>query len=244
MLRSPERHSEVLGWVWISVCQLVCTSIIRVKIQETPGHGDTPYYSVWSVTDPYTHRTHTDSCTVSQQANELPQTLWFWSLFSDKCLKWRTLPFQMDAVDKRYPDSWVCLMNPDSTQDRYTQNVVLLDMSVKLQCRPYCCKYSCIICIACLLCHHIAVCVQCNNPICCILSSLYILRLQVWCTWTKAEFALWCSEKRQADSWRQTERAGRENQTAAGETRSLAGTSSFSLCLSLLFSVLCTSGQK
>ncbi|XP_078106743.1 ATPase MORC2 [Sander vitreus] len=36
----------------------------------------------------------------------------------DKCLKWRTLPFQMDAVDKRYPDSWVCLMNPDSTQDR------------------------------------------------------------------------------------------------------------------------------
>uniref|UniRef100_A0A673IA60 MORC family CW-type zinc finger protein 2A-like n=1 Tax=Sinocyclocheilus rhinocerous TaxID=307959 RepID=A0A673IA60_9TELE len=36
----------------------------------------------------------------------------------DKCLKWRTLPFQMDAVDKRYPDSWVCLMNPDGTQDR------------------------------------------------------------------------------------------------------------------------------
>ncbi|XP_054467430.1 ATPase MORC2 isoform X1 [Anoplopoma fimbria] len=36
----------------------------------------------------------------------------------DKCLKWRTLPFQMDAVDKRYPDSWVCLMNPDSSQDR------------------------------------------------------------------------------------------------------------------------------
>lgn len=26
----------------------------------------------------------------------------------------------MDAVDKRYPDSWVCLMNPDSKQDRYT----------------------------------------------------------------------------------------------------------------------------
>uniref|UniRef100_A0A8C2EXN3 MORC family CW-type zinc finger 2 n=1 Tax=Cyprinus carpio TaxID=7962 RepID=A0A8C2EXN3_CYPCA len=36
----------------------------------------------------------------------------------DKCLKWRTLPFQMDAVDKRYPDSWMCLMNPDGTQDR------------------------------------------------------------------------------------------------------------------------------
>lgn len=29
----------------------------------------------------------------------------------------------MDAVDKRYPDSWVCLMNPDSKQDRYTQDV-------------------------------------------------------------------------------------------------------------------------
>lgn len=37
----------------------------------------------------------------------------------DKCLKWRTLPFQMDAVDKRYPDSWVCLMNPDGSQDRF-----------------------------------------------------------------------------------------------------------------------------
>lgn len=44
---STERHSEVLGWVWISVCQLVCTSIIRVEIQETPCHGDTTYYSVW-----------------------------------------------------------------------------------------------------------------------------------------------------------------------------------------------------
>lgn len=29
------------------------------------------------------------------------------------------MPFQIDAVDKRYPDSWVCLMNPDGTQDRY-----------------------------------------------------------------------------------------------------------------------------
>lgn len=31
----------------------------------------------------------------------------------------------MDAVDKRYPDSWVCLMNPDSTQDRYTNNAAI-----------------------------------------------------------------------------------------------------------------------
>ncbi|KAK6476566.1 ATPase MORC2A-like isoform X1 [Huso huso] len=36
----------------------------------------------------------------------------------DKCLKWRTLPFQIQAVDKVYPDSWVCSMNPDGTQDR------------------------------------------------------------------------------------------------------------------------------
>uniref|UniRef100_A0AAZ3S9V2 CW-type domain-containing protein n=1 Tax=Oncorhynchus tshawytscha TaxID=74940 RepID=A0AAZ3S9V2_ONCTS len=48
-----------------------------------------------------------------RRAMEIPLTIQ-----CDKCLKWRTLPFQMDAVDKRYPDSWVCLMNPDSTQDR------------------------------------------------------------------------------------------------------------------------------
>ncbi|XP_007559274.1 ATPase MORC2 isoform X2 [Poecilia formosa] len=48
-----------------------------------------------------------------RRAMEIPITIQ-----CDKCLKWRTLPFQMDAVDKRYPDSWVCLMNPDSNQDR------------------------------------------------------------------------------------------------------------------------------
>ncbi|XP_053727372.1 ATPase MORC2 isoform X1 [Synchiropus splendidus] len=48
-----------------------------------------------------------------RRAMEMPLTIQ-----CDKCLKWRTLPFQMDAVDKRYPDSWVCLMNPDSGQDR------------------------------------------------------------------------------------------------------------------------------
>uniref|UniRef100_A0A8C5E811 CW-type domain-containing protein n=1 Tax=Gouania willdenowi TaxID=441366 RepID=A0A8C5E811_GOUWI len=48
-----------------------------------------------------------------RRAMEIPLTIQ-----CDKCLKWRTLPFQMDAVDKRYPDSWMCLMNPDSTQDR------------------------------------------------------------------------------------------------------------------------------
>ncbi|XP_042562791.1 ATPase MORC2 [Clupea harengus] len=48
-----------------------------------------------------------------RRAMEIPVTIQ-----CDKCLKWRMLPFQMDAVDKRYPDSWVCLMNPDGTQDR------------------------------------------------------------------------------------------------------------------------------
>ncbi|CAL9708316.1 unnamed protein product [Knipowitschia caucasica] len=48
-----------------------------------------------------------------RRAMEIPVTIQ-----CDKCLKWRTLPFEMDAVDKRYPDSWVCLMNPDSAQDR------------------------------------------------------------------------------------------------------------------------------
>ncbi|XP_061117387.1 ATPase MORC2 isoform X3 [Conger conger] len=48
-----------------------------------------------------------------RRAMEIPVTIQ-----CDKCLKWRTLPFQLDAVNKRYPDSWVCLMNPDSTQDR------------------------------------------------------------------------------------------------------------------------------
>ncbi|XP_064153708.1 ATPase MORC2 isoform X2 [Anguilla rostrata] len=48
-----------------------------------------------------------------RRAMEIPVTIQ-----CDKCLKWRTLPFQLDAVDKRYPDSWVCLMNPDSMQDR------------------------------------------------------------------------------------------------------------------------------
>uniref|UniRef100_A0A9J7ZXV6 MORC family CW-type zinc finger 2 n=1 Tax=Cyprinus carpio carpio TaxID=630221 RepID=A0A9J7ZXV6_CYPCA len=48
-----------------------------------------------------------------RRAMEIPVTIQ-----CDKCLKWRTLPFQMDAVDKRYPDSWVCLMNPDGNQDR------------------------------------------------------------------------------------------------------------------------------
>uniref|UniRef100_A0A3P8VTM7 MORC family CW-type zinc finger 2 n=1 Tax=Cynoglossus semilaevis TaxID=244447 RepID=A0A3P8VTM7_CYNSE len=48
-----------------------------------------------------------------RRAIEIPITIQ-----CDKCLKWRTLPFQMDTVDKRYPDSWVCLMNPDGNQDR------------------------------------------------------------------------------------------------------------------------------
>lgn len=118
---SSERHSEVLGRVRLSVCQLVCTSIIRDEIQETPCHGDSTDYSVWQVTN---------SCTLTHRhrlyLSKLRLTACFLPLFSDKCLKWRTLPFQMDAVDKRYPDSWVCLMNPDSKQDRYTQGCLTL----------------------------------------------------------------------------------------------------------------------
>lgn len=37
---------------------------------------------------------------------------------TDVCLKWRTLPFQLSSVEKNYPDSWVCSMNPDPEQDR------------------------------------------------------------------------------------------------------------------------------
>ncbi|XP_063769480.1 ATPase MORC2 [Pseudophryne corroboree] len=36
----------------------------------------------------------------------------------DVCLKWRTLPFQLSAVEKEYPDTWVCSLNPDVEQDR------------------------------------------------------------------------------------------------------------------------------
>uniref|UniRef100_A0A8C5PVI5 MORC family CW-type zinc finger 2 n=1 Tax=Leptobrachium leishanense TaxID=445787 RepID=A0A8C5PVI5_9ANUR len=35
----------------------------------------------------------------------------------DMCLKWRTLPFQLNAADQEYPDTWVCAMNPDPEQD-------------------------------------------------------------------------------------------------------------------------------
>ncbi|MGH0139746.1 UNVERIFIED_CONTAM: hypothetical protein FKN15_028639 [Acipenser sinensis] len=48
-----------------------------------------------------------------RRAMEIPITIQ-----CDKCLKWRTLPFQIQAIDKVYPDSWVCSMNPDGTQDR------------------------------------------------------------------------------------------------------------------------------
>lgn len=59
-------------------------------------------------------------CSCCRLKKSLPSAKAYSECFvcSDKCLKWRTLPFQMDAVDKRYPDSWVCLMNPDGTQDR------------------------------------------------------------------------------------------------------------------------------
>ncbi|NWS68902.1 MORC2 protein, partial [Crotophaga sulcirostris] len=47
-----------------------------------------------------------------RRAMEIPTTIQ-----CDVCLKWRTLPFQLNSVDKSYPDSWVCSMNPDPEQD-------------------------------------------------------------------------------------------------------------------------------
>uniref|UniRef100_A0A8C3E2Z4 MORC family CW-type zinc finger 2 n=1 Tax=Corvus moneduloides TaxID=1196302 RepID=A0A8C3E2Z4_CORMO len=48
-----------------------------------------------------------------RRAMEIPTTIQ-----CDVCLKWRTLPFQLSSVEKNYPDSWVCSMNPDPEQDR------------------------------------------------------------------------------------------------------------------------------
>ncbi|XP_044131166.1 ATPase MORC2 [Bufo gargarizans] len=48
-----------------------------------------------------------------RRAMEIPTTIQ-----CDLCLKWRTLPFQLSAVEKEYPDTWVCAMNPDTDQYR------------------------------------------------------------------------------------------------------------------------------
>ncbi|XP_075685502.1 ATPase MORC2 isoform X2 [Rhinoderma darwinii] len=48
-----------------------------------------------------------------RRSMEIPTTIQ-----CDLCLKWRTLPFQLSAVEKEYPDTWVCSMNPDTVQDR------------------------------------------------------------------------------------------------------------------------------
>lgn len=48
-----------------------------------------------------------------RRAMEIPTTIQ-----CDLCLKWRTLPFQLSSVERDYPDSWVCTMNPDPEQDR------------------------------------------------------------------------------------------------------------------------------
>ncbi|NWS96443.1 MORC2 protein, partial [Mionectes macconnelli] len=48
-----------------------------------------------------------------RRAMEIPTTIQ-----CDVCLKWRTLPFQLNSVEKNYPDTWVCSMNPDPEQDR------------------------------------------------------------------------------------------------------------------------------
>lgn len=48
-----------------------------------------------------------------RRAMEIPTTIQ-----CDLCLKWRTLPFQLSAVNKEYPNTWICSMNPDVEQDR------------------------------------------------------------------------------------------------------------------------------
>ncbi|NXJ08747.1 MORC2 protein, partial [Odontophorus gujanensis] len=48
-----------------------------------------------------------------RRAMEIPTTIQ-----CDVCLKWRTLPFQLSSVEKSYPDSWECSMNPDPEQNR------------------------------------------------------------------------------------------------------------------------------
>ncbi|XP_069475449.1 ATPase MORC2 [Ambystoma mexicanum] len=48
-----------------------------------------------------------------RRAMEIPTTIQ-----CDLCLKWRTLPFQLSSVEKDYPDTWVCSLNPDPEQDR------------------------------------------------------------------------------------------------------------------------------
>ncbi|KAG8455603.1 hypothetical protein GDO86_001705 [Hymenochirus boettgeri] len=50
---------------------------------------------------------------IGGRAMEIPTTIQ-----CDLCLRWRTLPFQLSSVDKEYPDTWVCTMNPDPDQDR------------------------------------------------------------------------------------------------------------------------------
>ncbi|XP_070619238.1 LOW QUALITY PROTEIN: ATPase MORC2 [Erythrolamprus reginae] len=48
-----------------------------------------------------------------RRAMEIPTTIQ-----CDACLKWRTLPFKLSAVEQEYPDTWVCNLNSDAGQDR------------------------------------------------------------------------------------------------------------------------------
>ncbi|XP_037064142.1 ATPase MORC2 [Peromyscus leucopus] len=63
---------------------------------------------------------HTQKSWVSRQGGSGRELLGGRGVFSfaDLCLKWRTLPFQLSSVEKDYPDTWVCSMNPDPEQDR------------------------------------------------------------------------------------------------------------------------------
>ena len=39
-------------------------------------------------------------------------------LFTDKCLKWRTLPFSTGNIGKNFGDEWVCAENSDTQHNK------------------------------------------------------------------------------------------------------------------------------
>lgn len=48
------------------------------------------------------------------------------SYFSDKCLKWRVLPYSQNQIGRDVPDSWQCRDNPDQKHKRYVLSRLLL----------------------------------------------------------------------------------------------------------------------
>ncbi|KAI8504886.1 ATPase morc2 [Branchiostoma belcheri] len=48
-----------------------------------------------------------------KRAMQLPLTIQ-----CDQCLKWRTLPFSASNINKEFPETWNCTMNPDTQRNR------------------------------------------------------------------------------------------------------------------------------